>query len=275
MNNELDELLNINKSENTEKLNDFLEVTTTKNPSKIGKLQSNISGTIHSKHAATLIQGKIIENSKKSRETTQRVIGLYRFATATATIESNIKKDDPFADFVFYHLHEEIILARKELKEKVSYFKNWIKGSVPSNLTLTDAINLVPLKMDFKFNSVLAFQLTYLILELDEYFTLIKLAQHIALVDSAQSNTMINDNMRKARRLMNIVHQYKHSNATRNDAATNNQVWQRACESMPTIILTDEFLTGEKRSALAPFIAIRPESQTQEDVEIPEKAEVS
>ena len=144
---ELDELLNINKAENTDKLNDFLEVNTTKNPAKIGKLQSQISGTIHSKHAAVLIQGKIIDSNNKSRDSKQKVIGLYRFASATAIIESNIKKDDPFADFIFYHLHEEIILARKELKEKLSYFKNWIKDSVPKNLSLSDAINLVPLKM--------------------------------------------------------------------------------------------------------------------------------
>ena len=39
---------------------------------------------------------------------------------------------------------------------------------------------------------------------------------------------------------------------------------------MPNINLPEEFLNGDKRSALAPFIAIKPEDQTPEKVTIPD-----
>ncbi len=270
---ELDDLLKTDdlEIENSSKLAGFLEEHSTKDPSKIGKLQSEITGTIHTKQVATLIQGKVIQNGDKK----QKVIGLYRFASATAIIESNVKKDDPFADFMFYNIHEEVILARAELKEKVAYFKNWIKDSIPKALSFTESLNIKPLIIDFKFHSALAFQMTYLILELDEYFRLVKLAQHIALVDGVQANALINDNMRNVRRIMNTVFLYKNSNVTRNDAAANNQIWRRACELMPALVVPEEFLSGEKRSELAPHIPSRPELLKEEDSTIPSNLEVA
>lgn len=267
---ELDNLLNDEKDNNT-LLNDFIDGNSTSNPNDIGKLQSQISATIHTKHAATLIQGKQINIPEAGGKTSQRgVIGLYKFASIAASMETAIKKDDPFADYIFYNLHEEIILARKQMEEKTAHFTKWIKGKIPSDLNLSESVNVRPLKMDLKFNSAIAFQLTYLILDADKMFRLIKLAQHIAVMDSPQANTNINDEMRNIRRIMNTVYLYKTTNATRKDYAQKNQVWARACELMPNIELPEEFLNADKRSALAPFIAIKPEEQTAEKVKVPE-----
>lgn len=250
-------------------LSNFISGNSTSNPNDIGKLQSNIAASIHTKHAATLIQGKVIDDGKNSRG----VIGLYKFASMAAKLEENIKKDDPFADYIFYSLHEEIILARNELSEKVEHFKNWMKGKIPKTMILSESLNIQPLRMDFKFNSTLAFQLAYLILDCDELFRLVKLAQHIALMDSSQANESINDKMRNVRRIMNLIYLYKHSNVTRNDFVNKNKVWERACELMPNIIVPDHILSGEKRSQLAPYIAERPENQKIENVKIPEAVE--
>ena len=250
-------------------LNNFISGNSTSNPNDIGKLQSNIAASIHTKHAATLIQGKVIGDGKNSRG----VIGLYKFASMAAKLEENIKKDDPFADFVFYSLHEEVILARKELSEKLEHFKNWMKGKVPKTMILSESLNIQPLRMDFKFNSTLAFQLTYLILDSDELFRLVKLAQHIALMDSSQANDNINDKMRNVRRIMNLIYLYKHTNVTRSDFVSKNKVWERACEMMPNINVPEHILTGEKRSLLAPYIAEKPENQKPENIKVPEAVE--
>ncbi len=253
---------------NDDLLNRFIQESTN-DSSKIGKLQSEISAVIHTKQAAILIQGKLIEDQHKKSNTKRAVIGLYKFASMASILESNIKKDDPFADYIFYNFHEEIINERAKLKAKLATFKNWINSKVPSNLSLNESMNVRPLEMKFKFNSALAFQLSYLILEQDEYFRLLKLAQHIAVIDSNQANDNINENMRDTRRIMNMIYLYKTSNATRSDHKANNQVWKRACEMMPQLVLPESILTGEKRSALAPFINLRPEEQTSEMVDKP------
>jgi integrating conjugative element protein (TIGR03761 family) len=261
----------LDEEENNSLLNDFISGNSTSNPNDIGKLQSEISATVHTKHAATLIAGKVSNIPEKGGQTKSRgVIGLYKFASIAATMEVSIKKDDPFADYIFYNLHEEIILARKDMEEKTAHYTKWVKGKIPASLNLSESVNVLPLKMDLKFNSSMAFQLTYLILEADKLFRLVKLAQHITIVDSAQANTSINEEMRNIRRIMNTVYLYKVTNATRKDQRQNNQVWARACEAMPNIVIPEEFLSAEKRSALAPYIAIRPEDEKPEMVKIPE-----
>jgi len=258
--NELQQLLTQAESEkeNESKLNDFLSTSVTKDPKKIGKLQSKISAKVHTKQAAQLIQGhKIVSGDKASQN--YKAMGLYSFSTRSAILEAAIKKDDPYADLVFYYIHEEVNVTRQELKEKITYFKNWIKDSIPKSLEITEVTNIKPVEMDFKFNSAMAFQVMYLILELDEYFRLIKLAQHIALIDTAQANKTIQDNRRNVRRIMNMVSQYKHTDVTRNDIAANNQRAQKAAQVMPSIELTEDILGGTKRSTLAPFVAARPE----------------
>jgi integrating conjugative element protein (TIGR03761 family) len=257
--------LDIIHAENaTDKLNEFLnKERTTTEIAKIGKLQSTISGTIHTKQAAQLIQGAVIKNNKPEPGGKKfKAIGLYNFSVKCAILESAIKKDDPYADAAFYHIHEEVIRERAELKERIVAFKNWLSGEIPKTLSLTAAMNLTPLTLEFKFNSTMAFQLLYLILELDEYFRLIKLAQHISLVDPTQSNKQIHDGMRIARNIMNNVNFYKHTDVTRKDVMESNQRAKQAQEAMPMLVLDEGFITGATRSSLAPSIATRPESDS-------------
>lgn len=259
------------ESVTSSKLAEFLDQPeTTSNSKRIGKLQSEISGTIHTKQAAQLIHGAdITNNSKNKSDKKHKAIGLYNFSVKCSKLESSIKKDDPFADCIFYHIHEEVNLERKQLAERVLQFKNWIDDSVPKNLSLSEAINLKPLKLDFKFNSTMAFQILFLILELDEYFKLIKLAQHVALIQPNAANKMIQDNMRLARRIMSNINLYKHSDVTRNDVVANNQRARKAAESMPMIAMNEQFITGELRSKLAPHIASRPELTAADGFDIP------
>jgi len=93
------------------------------------------------------------------------------------------------------------------------------------------------------------------------------------LVENNQANDGINDSMRNVRRIMNTIYQYKHSEVTRSDYTSRNQVWKRATELMPLIIPPEEFLIGTKRSGLAPFIVTRPENQKPVDVKVPESVE--
>lgn len=266
----LEDLLQ-HEQENSNLFDGFISDDVTSDMKAIGKLQSAIKATIHTKQVAILMQGK----GKAEGNNKFPVIGLYKFASMAAVMEANIKKDDPYADYVFYNLHEEIILGRDSLKMKVAQFKNWVSKNIPPNLKLSEAINVKPLVIELKFNSALAFQLAYYILELDEYFRLMKLAQHIALIDSKQANENINNNCKSVRRIMNQLYTYKNTEVTRNDCAANNQIAGRAEEAMPALApLPDEFLSGEKRSGLAPFIPTRPENQTEEKVVVPESAEL-
>ena len=260
----------INENDVSDKLSEFLNTEkTTSEIGKIGKLQSTISGTIHTKQAAQLIQGAVIKNSKtEESEKKFKAIGLYNFSVKCRVMEDAIKKDDPYADAAFYHMHELIIRERQILKEQISTFRNWLSGEIPKTLSLTEAMNLQPLQLDFKFNSTLAFQVLYYILDLDEHFRLIKLAQHISLVDPSQSNKTIHDGMRKARNIMNQINFYKHTDGTRKDVLDDNQRAKKAASAMPQLHLDDNFILGKLRSALAPMIPTRPESAsgvTEED----------
>ncbi|GIC77066.1 PFL_4669 family integrating conjugative element protein [Moritella sp. F3] len=230
---------------------------TTDNSENLGSLRSDISATVHSKEASMLFTGK-----EKSKTNKFGIPGVHGFSKLANKLEQAIRRDDPYADYFFYNIHNEISLAKRSVIEKREKFKLWLRNELPSNIQMTNSLNMSPLKFELKFNSQLAFQVTYLIMEQDEYFRLLRLAQHASLIP----NDVTHDNVRKeqttTRRIMSNIFAYKYCDVTRNDAAANNQRWQKAMESMKAFDLPEEFLNGTLRSIIAPPISTRPEVDT-------------
>jgi len=225
---------------------------TTNNRDDLGSLRSEISATVHSKEAAMLFTGKA-----KSDTNSFGIPGVHGFSKLANKLELAIRRDDPFADFFFYNIHNEISVAKSSIIDAREKFKVWLQNELPSNIQMTNCLNVSPLKFDLKFNSQLAFQVTYLIMEQDEYFRLLRLAQHASLIPNDVTHDSIRTQQTTTRRIMSTIFAYKYCDVTRNDAIANNQRWQKATEEM--FDLSEEFLTGATRSIIAPPIATRPE----------------
>ncbi len=258
---------NDNETENKQflRLKEFIKTgdETTADAGKIGKLQSEIRGKIHTKQAAKLITGAEIQApNENNSEKKHKAIGLYNFSLKGKILEEAIRKDDPYADYFFYQLHQLITKERELVKAQTLSFATWLNDEIPPALKVSEALNQLPYEAEFKFNSALAFQMLYLILELDEYFRLIMLAQHVSLMDSKQGNRTIYECMRNARRIMTQINPYKYTEVTRRDFEDNNQRAKKAIESM-RFELDPNFISGELRSAIAPPIPTRPEKASK------------
>ena len=231
---------------------------TTDKRENLGSLRSEISATVHSKEASMLFTGK-----PKSKTNKFGIPGVHGFSKLANNLEQAIRRDDPYADFFFYNIHNEITLAKSSVVDKREKFKIWLSNELPSNIQMTNSLNISPLKFDLKFNSQLSFQLVYLIMEQDEYFRLLRLAQHASLIPNDMTHDNVRTEQTSTRRIMSAIFAYKHCDVTRNDAASNNQRWQKAKEEMMAFDLPEEFLTATKRSILAPPISNRPESDIE------------
>ncbi|RJG38983.1 PFL_4669 family integrating conjugative element protein [Motilimonas pumila] len=235
--------------------------------SVVGALRSDISIQIQTKQVHKAWLGKSRNQAEEERQAAQEnaknihsVMGVPRFFQLVTALENAVKKDDPFADYVFYQLHNEIDSERAEVNEQIDSLNEYMKDKMPSGISLSKNYSVDPVSVPLAINTRLGFLLVYLVLEVDELIRLILLASHCALLSPKNASDATFKATKRIRRAMSFVHRYKFSEVTRDDLAANNARAQEAFKRMPDIELPDEFKDATTRSALAPTINARPDA---------------
>lgn len=228
----------------------------------LGTLSSDIRVQLHTKQALKLFMGAKIEradNKKRADGGGYSIPGIGRFSREMAVIDKAIRADDPYADMIYYLLHEEIIAQRAELKQKADHLKSWLENKLPPGISMTTSVNSSPAVHSVKLSGPLAFELLYWILSVDEYVRTVMLARHVAVIDAKTASDAVEGVCHAVRSVITRVSRYRYTDVTRNDIAANNERARKAAEVMPNLQLTPEFANGTLRSRLAPPISNRPE----------------
>lgn len=209
-------------------------------------LQSEISITLHTRAASRLWAGR------KKTEESPAIISCPRFADTTRLMEQNVRNDDPYADYHFYEIHNEIISAREKLQKTRKAVEQLIKDNLPEGMSMTKSLSQSPEVIELRIASKLSFLTMYLLADFDILARQVMLARHTALIERPRSEEILYNAQKTFRSVLHRSTKWRFTGVTRDDMAANNQKAQRAIELMGQ--LDEEFLKGEKRSSLAPPI---------------------
>lgn len=244
-----------------------METVSNSDEKKVGALRSEISIKIQTKQIHKVWTGKSKEEAENEKQLEENkgksihsVMGVPRFFQLVTALEMAIKKDDPFADYIFYQLHEAINLERYEVREQIEKLDEYMAERIPAGMSMSKNYSVDPVKIDLTINTKIGFLLVYLALEIDELVRLILLAKHCSLISESNASDATFKATKRIRRVMSLVHRFKFSDVTRDDIKSNNARAQSAFERMPAIELPEEFLNATKRSPLAPVIQARPDA---------------
>ena len=210
------------------------------------RLQSEIKLTLHTRLSIKLWTGR------KKTDDKPAIVSYPRFADITRLIEQSVRSDDPYADYYFYKLENEISAAREKIQSMRQVAEKLITDNLPDGISMTTSLSQAPEVIELRIASKLAFNAMYLLADFDVFVRQVMLARHTALIDRDTSDRFLYQGQRTVRSILHSTSQWRFTNVTRDDMAANNQAAQRAVEAMG--VLEPEFLTGEKRSAFAPAI---------------------
>jgi integrating conjugative element protein (TIGR03761 family) len=141
------------------------------------------------------------------------------------------------------------------LAEKVSQCLT----SLPTELTVTENLNVQPVKLPLFVSSQLGFLAIYLLTDFDKLVRKIILAHHTAVIDRPQMERWLNEGAHPLRSTFALAYtlaqRYRLSGAQRDDFASNNAVARTARDRLGD--LPQDVLEGTRRSRYAPPIVRR------------------
>lgn len=207
----------------------------------MGLLRSDIELTLHTYHAARLWTGR----KPKTGEKHQGVLGLTGYIHFTGRISRASSEDDPYADWMLIQIEEKLDQATariKTIREEVSGYL----AQLPSQLKITENLNLSPARITLYVNTPVGFQGVYLLIQFDELVRDLLLAQHIGLMGREMKETMINQGAHQIRSLFALTQNYRHTGVARDDIAANNAKARDAAEKYG--LPPDDVVQGLRRS---------------------------
>ncbi len=135
----------------------------------------------------------------------------------------------------------------------------------PPALTLSDNLNVQPLKLPLFVNSQLGFLAVYLLADFDQLARRLILAHHTALIDRKAMELWLDEGAHLLRSAFTLAQKYRYTGASRDDFAANNAVARSALEKYGE--LPRDVLEGTRRSRFAPPIQKRSARDGREDLD--------
>lgn len=214
----------------------------------LGALRSSMELTLHTHHAARIWHGRAATKERAG------IIGLAGFVSIMARIRRGAEQDDPYSDYWMLRVEEKLDDAKRrlqELREQVDQ----LLADIPAALSVSDNLNIQPVKVPLFVTAQLGFLAVYLLAEFDEFTRRVLLAQHIALIDRTATGYWINEGARLLRSAFAMAQRYRYSGTCRDDYAANNAAARAAREKYGD--LPQDILEGTRRSRFAPPITRR------------------
>ena len=178
------------------------------------------------------------------------ILGVPGFSGILKGIETDIRNDDPYADFFFHKIERSIDELEFYLKEELADIEELQKLKVPNGMKVPEVSSKSPAVMPLRFSSKLGFRLCFQLLTIDEIMKKILMLSHIGIMSSKEKFSHFSNLERKFRSVMSQVYQYKHTGVNRDDMMTKNQRAMKAIKEMGE--LEEGYLKGELRSDEAP-----------------------
>lgn len=156
----------------------------------------------------------------------------------------------------WYHLQQRLSETQSKLETEL----NGYVTSYQESISYSESSSTNPTVLSVRARTKLFFLALYLAVDVDRYFRLVYLVCHFALIPKTMQNQLIHDKLNAVRSITEEASKFRHTGANRDDFASNNA---GAAIERHGFVLADEFLSGDKRSTLAPEITTRPELDEQ------------
>ncbi len=214
----------------------------------LGALRSSMQLTLHTHHASRIWYGRAPSDGRPA------IIGLSGFVSIMARMKRGAEQDDPYSDWWMLRVEEKLA----DTKERMALLREQIDQvlrEVNPALTLTDNLNVQPVKLPVFVQSQHGFLAIYLLADYDELARRLILAHHTALIDRRMMERWLNEGAHLLRSAFALAQQYRFSGCCRDDFAANNAVARAAREKYGE--LPQDVLEGTRRSKFAPPVVRR------------------
>ncbi len=228
-----------------------------------GKIRSEKTTTVKlsTYSAIRLYHGRPKSNNKSG------IMGVPGFSSHMSSIEQAIRNDDPYADHHFMIIEKAIDDLRVDFENTYTEIDDFVKKNT-KGMDLKKSVSTDPSIAPVKLASRMGYKLLFQVMKADETVLKVLQANHIGLLSNEKKFKTIAHIERAVRSVVHLVFSYKFTGVTRDDIAANNQKAIKARGLMGE--LEQEILKGEKRSAEAPALPKKHNSQinsiTQNDV---------
>jgi integrating conjugative element protein (TIGR03761 family) len=209
----------------------------------LGVLRSDMSLTLHTHHASRVWHGRV------SNEKQHGIIGLSGFVGIMNRMKRGSEQDDPYSDWWMIRMEDKLAEVKAKLQQ-LRELVNQALAFVPGELTMTENLNVQPVKLPLYINAQLGFMAVYLLTEYDTLVRKVLLAHHIAMIDRTTMESWLDDGAHSIRSLFSLAQHYQYSGAARDDFAANNAKARAALEKLGP--LPQEVMEGTRRSRFAP-----------------------
>lgn len=183
------------------------------------------------------------------------ILGLPGFCKVVRGIEQAVRDDDPYADYHYHRIEQAIDDLTFDLDSELKDIQSFIDENIPPAMRLPDVGSKNPVVVPIRFASRLGFQLVYQLLKVDQIVLKVLLANHIGLLPNKDKFETLARVEKRVRSVLHMVFSYRHTGATRDDMAANNQKAQKAKELMGE--LETGYLEGTLRSDNAPPLPMK------------------
>lgn len=231
----------------------------------LGTLRSSMQLTLHTHHALRIWHGRDASEGRAS------IIGLNGFLAVMNKMKRGAELDDPYADAWMLRIEDKIYETKecfRVMREQVDL----VMSELPEALSLSENLNVQPIKIPLFVNAQLGFLAVYLLAAFDALARDLILAHHTALISRRTFASCLDDGSGALRSLFALAQQYKASGLQRYDYRANTPAAVKAKERFGEVAA--DILDGTRRSPFAPPL-LRRGPQLEHDDAPPPNAQLA
>lgn len=216
-----------------------------------GDLRSETRMTIQTRQAQKLVVGR------KSADHVEPIIGLLDFGRRMKLIWLSAEADDPFADWFLVKIEQSL----KESQALIQTKTDWLDARLREiqGFDIQVAHSLQPLQVPIYFQNPYGYMGAYLISDYDALARSVFTARHIALIDRAVAEQLLQITGKAIRRTFNLAAQWKFTGVTREDVLAQTSNALRASGLLG--VCPEPILSKTQRAKISPLIREKPKSQ--------------
>ncbi|MCD2452912.1 TIGR03761 family integrating conjugative element protein [Methylicorpusculum oleiharenae] len=213
-----------------------------------GDLRSETRMTIQTRQAQKLVVGR------KSSEHVEAIIGLLDFGRRMKLIWLSAEADDPFADWFLVKIEQSLADSQALIQAKTTWLTTRLDEIEGFDIQV--AQSLQPLQVPIYFQNPFGYMGAYLIADYDALARSVFTARHIALIDRAVAEQLLQVTGKAIRRTFNLASQWKFTGVIRDDVLAQNPNALRAQGLLGEC--PGAIVAKTQRAKIAPVIKAKP-----------------
>ncbi len=235
--------------------------------------KKTLPGALHSSNSYILLHTRIalvVFDGRKADDEKPEIYGVPRFAGSVGQIYKAASADDPWADWWLLKIDDHIDRAKARLAEFRAELEELLPRSKNINISDPESSEPKPRPLDFGTPGY-PHRMAYLIVEFDEFCSMVKGMVHHGLIPRVKGERYINLGGKPIRAALQSASGYRYQSVTRNDVVAKNPRAQKAALLMGEV--PEDVFEMKRRSDFAPVLRQYDAVQTDAEKEDNEDGE--